>query len=56
MHPAKQLTLVAHVDDFHLTGPDEEMLKLMAVLENKQAPGPPMDQATVTLSYARSGL
>ena len=33
MHPTKQLTLVVHVDDFHLTGPDEEMLKLMAVLE-----------------------
>ena len=33
MHPTKQLTSVVHVDDFHLTGPDEEMLKLMAVLE-----------------------
>ena len=33
MHPTKQLTLVVHVDDFHLTGPDEEMLKLMVVPE-----------------------
>ena len=29
MHPSKQMTMVVHVDNFHLTGPDDEMMQLM---------------------------